>query len=208
MEILEQLLEKILNEQLEQKKLLEALKNKDVDLSVIKSLETKIIQNQSLVEELENTQKSTYNAIINSKNETIRAVRNKEVQVLDNPEPKKMITIFGGNNAVLSYKYTLTIVSVAFVLFFGTKYISEYLTEKERVDFHKSENKIFKNYMITQEFRYGNNQGKIKNILSKIRNNDSTFFSEYYDNVDYYNEEEEKERKKKRIKELQESLKE
>lgn len=199
-EVTEQLLASIINaQQVNSKELKElfnqlqeeikAIKNKGGDTQAVEELKRLIVQQTS----------------------EIGYLKDKEIDYtkLVNIKPNKYITIFGGNNGCVNYKWTLRIVAFVICFCIGCLYIPAYFNERAKLEEETYMNKKFVEYYRLTQFRDKGNTQKIDDFIQKIYNSDSVFVKDYNKLEKEYKKEQkriklEEERKglEKQIKEL------
>jgi len=168
---------------------LNAIKNKGSDTQAVEELKRLIVRQTSEIEELKNKK-----------------------QVLDltkfsNSEPTRNITIFGGNNAQITYRWALF--ASCFILFsyFGWKYLPSYLIESKALEAETARNSTYVTFLRLKQFKEHGGTKEIDMFLNKIEHFDSTFVKEYNSLLAHYSQEIERLNTEKEIKELQDKLK-
>lgn len=200
-EIIEKLLEKLINEQkatfteltnLINKKQAELLegKNKGGDTQAVEELKE----------------------LINRQSSNIESLKNKKT-VVDLSEyiesdKGRSITIFGGNEAHITYKWALMFLGFCFLVFCGFKYIPSYLVESKKIEKNVHRNNHFVQYLRLKEFKEQGNTKNIDTFLNKVSNDDSLFVEEYNNLINHYNSEIDRIETEETIKELQNKLEE
>lgn len=196
------------------------LKSKEGDSQTLEKLKTILDNQQKLIEVILTLKnKESYSQAVEElkrlivrQTSEIEALKNKK-QVIDlskfsDSKPAKYITIFGGNNAFVTYKWALGIIAFVVCFWIGSKYIPSYLNESKNEEATSYRNRHYIKFLRLKEFKETGSTKEIDQILNQVANKDSVFAKEYNNLMEFYNNEIDRITTEETIKELQNKLKE
>ena len=198
-EFIEQLLENLINTQNKSSKELKKL-------ITAHQLELSKISNSQSIEELKQIiirQSSEIQAIkeLNSTLDISKYLKN---------EPTKNITIFGGADAQIIYKWALLFIGFIYFSYLGFNHIPTYLNESKKIEETTLMTKRFVDFERLKNFEKNGNTEEIDKHIQMIYNNDSLFTTNYKRLNSLYHKEKKRlklEREKKGIEDKINSLK-
>lgn len=169
---IEQLLANVINgQQANSKQLKELLSMLQNELNELKNQKGDTIAVQELKQ------------LILQQTSEIEALKQKKPVIdltkIANQEPTKSITIFGGNNAQVTYKRALMFFGFVLFSYFGFKYIPSYLNESNRQDEEHLMTKRFVEYSRLTQFQEKGNTEEIDDFIQMIYSSDSLFVNKY-----------------------------
>lgn len=197
---------------------IDELKSKEGDSQTLDKLKTILDNQQTLIQEFKATKNKggdtqtveELKRLIVRQTSEIEELKNKKLVIdaskfLDS-KPTKYITILGGNNAFVTYKWALGIIAFVLCFWIGSKYIPIYLNESKALEDETVRNSKFVTFLRLKQFKEHGETSDIDSFLNKVNSSDSTFVNDYNSLLGHYNKEKERVSTEKAIKELQNKL--